>query len=117
VVVLQNCVGLIRDEPDSGSEACVMTSDDAIEEGNLKAEESIDIKEESPEAKTFPPIKTELGVSVCDLCVRRQQFMVPRPFTATQREHLKIYFNSPYVCTLHLYSLLDYQMHNIYFDN
>jgi hypothetical protein len=24
-VVLQNCVGLIKDEPDSGSEACVTT--------------------------------------------------------------------------------------------
>ena len=42
-MVLQNCVGLIRDEPDSGSEACVTTLDDGNEEDNLEDEESVDI--------------------------------------------------------------------------
>jgi len=83
-VVLQNCVGLIRDEPDSGSEACINTLDDGTEEDHLKFEESIDIKEENPEAKTFPPIKTEPEVSVWGLCVWQQQFVFSGPFTATK---------------------------------
>jgi hypothetical protein len=101
VVVLQNCVGLIRDEPDSGSEACVTALDGGTEEGKLEVEESVDIKEENPEAKSFPPIQTKPEVSVWGVCVRQQQFMFPRPFTATKREHLKIRFNYLYVCTLH----------------
>jgi hypothetical protein len=117
VVILQNCVGLIRDETDFGSEACVTTLDDGTEEGNLEVEESVDIKQENPEAKTFQPIKTEPEVSIWGLCVRQQQFMLPRSFTATKRVHLKTHFNCPYVCTLHSYSLLDQQMHNIYIDN
>jgi hypothetical protein len=100
VVVLQNCVGLIRGEPDSGSEACVTTLDDGTEEGSLEVEESVDIKEENPEPINFPPIETEPEVSVWGLCVRQQQFVFPRPFTATKREHPKRHFNYPYVCTL-----------------
>jgi hypothetical protein len=110
-------VGLIRDEPDSGIETCVTILDDGIEEGNIQVEESLDIKEENAETISFPPIKNEPEVSVWGLCVRQQQFMFPRPFTATKREDLKIHFNYPYVCTLHLYTLLDQQMHNIYIDN
>jgi len=85
-------MGLIKEEPDSGSETCVTALDNGNEEGNIKVEvsnikfeESIDIKEENPEAKTIPPIKTEPEVSVWGLCVWQQQFMFPRPFTATQR--------------------------------
>jgi hypothetical protein len=133
-VMLQNCMGLIKDEPDSGTEACVTTSDDGteecsmeveeakikVEESDIKVEEpkikveesdikvheadikieSIDIKEENPEVKTFPPIKTEPEVSVWGLCVRQQQFMLPRPFTATKREYPKLHFYYPYVCTV-----------------
>ena len=97
--MLQNCMGLIKDEPDSGSEACVTILDDGIEEGNIQVEESVikvketdikveelvDIKEENPETIKFPPIKTEPEVSVWGLCVRQQQFMFRRPFTATKR--------------------------------
>ena len=64
MVVLQNCVGLIRDEPDSGSEACVTTLDDGNEEGNVIVGESVDIMEGNPETKTFQGIKTETEVSV-----------------------------------------------------
>jgi hypothetical protein len=117
VVVLQNCVGLIRDEPDSGSGACVTALDDGTEEGSLEVEESMDIEEENAEPVNSPTVKTEPEVSVWGLCVRQQQFMFPRPFTATKREHLKIHFNYLYVCTLLLYSLLDHQMHNIYINN
>jgi hypothetical protein len=115
VVMLQICVGLIKDEPDSGSEACVTTLDSGTEEGDIKVEESdtevevadikveelVDIKEENPEAIKFPPIKTELEVSVWGLCVRQQQFVFPRPFTATKREHPKIYLTFLSVCTMH----------------
>ena len=37
--------------------------------------------------------------------------------TATKRKHLKTHLNYTYVCTLHLYSLLDQQMHVIYIVN
>ena len=122
VVLLQNCMGLMRDEPDSGSEACVTPLEDGseefsmeveeadikdyeteikVEESDIKIEDPIDIKEENPEAIIFPPIKTEPEVSVWGLCVRQQQLMLPRPFTATKRELLKLNFNYPCVCTLH----------------
>ena len=72
VVVLQNCMGLIKDEPDSGSEACVTTSDVGTKEGNMevegvyiKAEKTLDIKEENSEGITCPTIKAEPEVSVC----------------------------------------------------
>jgi hypothetical protein len=82
-------MGLIKDEPDSGSEAGVTTSDDQNEEFSMEFEEaeikvkesdtkveeadikfeSIYIKEENPEAETFAPIKTEPEVSVLS-CVQ-----------------------------------------------
>jgi hypothetical protein len=71
VLMLQNCMGLIKDEPDSGSEACVATLDSWTEEGNIKFE-SVYVKEEDPDA----PIKTEPEVSVWGLCVRQQVFML-----------------------------------------
>jgi hypothetical protein len=92
-------------------------SDAEVDVADIKVEELVDIKEENPEPIKFPPIKTEPEVSVWGLFVRQQQFVLPRPFTATEREHLKIHFNYPYVCTVYLYSLLDQQIHNIYIDN
>jgi len=44
------------------SETCV-TCDDGTEEVGIKFEDAIDIKDEIPEALTFPPIKTEQEVS------------------------------------------------------
>jgi len=115
VVVLQNCMGLIKDEPDSGSEAYETHLEEGSEEGNIadedadlkieeteiKVEESEDIKEENPEAITIPPIKSKPEVSVWGLCIRQQCFLLPRPFTATKREIMKIHLNYFYVCTLH----------------
>ena len=122
VVLLQNCMDLSIGEPDSGSEACVTPLDDGseefgieaeksdiksyeteikVEESNIKIEDVIDIKEENPEEKTFPPIKTDPEVCIWGLCVRQQQLMLPRPFTATKRDFWKLHFNYPYVCTLH----------------
>jgi hypothetical protein len=122
VWLLQNCMGLIKDEPDSGSEECVTTLDNETEEGNIKFEESdikveesnteveavdikveelVDTKEENPEAIKFPPIKIEPEVSGVGWCVRQQEFLLPRTFTATKREYLKLHFNYFYVCTMH----------------
>ena len=108
VLMLQSSICLIKKEPDSDSRACVTTFDIGSEEGNIKFElsnikfeESLDIKEENPEAITIPPIKPEPEVSVWGLCIRQQCFLLPRPFTATKREIMKIHFNYPYVCTVH----------------
>jgi hypothetical protein len=71
VVVFQNCMGLIKDEPDSGSEARVTALDSGTEEGNIKVEESdikveetLDIKEENSEGLTCPTMEAEPEVSV-----------------------------------------------------
>jgi hypothetical protein len=64
VVLLQNCMGLIKDEPDSCSELCVTTLDDGTEEGNIKVEETLDIKEENSEGLPSPTVEAEPEVSV-----------------------------------------------------
>jgi hypothetical protein len=65
-------VGLIKDEPDSGSEASVTALYDGTEDGNIKfeevvikAEETLDIKEEHSEGTACPTVKAEPEVSVC----------------------------------------------------
>jgi hypothetical protein len=63
-VLLQNGMGLIKDEPDSGSEACVTTLDDGTEESNIKVEETLDIMEENLEELTCPTVEVEPEVSV-----------------------------------------------------
>ena len=72
LVVLQNCMGLIKDEPDSVSEACVTALDDGNEEGNIKFEEveikvegRLDMKEENSEGTAIPSIKAEVSVWAC----------------------------------------------------
>jgi hypothetical protein len=69
---------------------------------DIKVEELIDRQEENPEAIKCPLIKTEPEVSVWGLCVRQQQFMLPRPFIATKREHSKIRFIYFYICAMHV---------------
>jgi len=55
--MLQNCMGLINDEAESGSEACVTTLDSGTEEGNIEVEDAdfkigvSDIKIEDTEIK------------------------------------------------------------------
>jgi len=70
VVVLQDCIGLIKEEPDYGSEAYVTTLDDRTEKGNMevkesdiKVEETLDIKMENSEVIAFPTVKAEPEVS------------------------------------------------------
>ena len=43
----------------SCSETCVTCDVDGTEEVSIKVEDTIDIKDEMPEAISFPPIKTE----------------------------------------------------------
>jgi hypothetical protein len=57
-------MGLMKDEPDSGSEACVTTLDVGTEEGNIKLEETVDIKEENSEGIISPTMKAEPEVSI-----------------------------------------------------
>jgi hypothetical protein len=71
VMLLQNCMGLIKDEPDFGSEACVTALDNGTEEGNIKfeeddikVEETLDIKEENSEGLPSPTMEAEPEVSV-----------------------------------------------------
>jgi hypothetical protein len=67
VFMLQNCTGLIKDEPDCGGEGCVTCLDDGTEECSIEVDESVDVKEEGPLVLKFPPIKTEPEVSVLGL--------------------------------------------------
>jgi hypothetical protein len=64
VLLLQNGIGLIKDEPDSGSEACVTALDGGTEESNIKVEETLDITEENSEGITSPTVEVEPEVSV-----------------------------------------------------
>jgi hypothetical protein len=71
VMLLQNCMGLIKDETDSGSEACVTALDGGTQEGNIKfeeddikVEETLDIKEENSEGLPSPAVEAEPEVSV-----------------------------------------------------
>jgi hypothetical protein len=64
VVVLQNCMDLIKDERDSGSEACVTAVGDGTEGGNIKVEETLDIKEEKSEGLPSLTVEAEPEVSV-----------------------------------------------------
>ena len=62
VVVLQNCMGFVEGETGTCSETCVMCDVDRTEDVGIKVEEAVDVKDEIPEAITFPPIKTEQKV-------------------------------------------------------
>jgi hypothetical protein len=95
--MLQNCTGLIEDEPDCVSEGCITSLDDGTEEGSIEVDESVDVKEEDPLEFKFSPIKTEPEVIVWGLCVRQQLFMHPRTFSATKVNIRK------YILTIFMY--------------
>jgi hypothetical protein len=79
VVVLENCVDLVEGETGSCSEACVTCDGDGTEAVCIKVEDAVDIKDEIPEAKSFPSIKTEHEVrlwGVCDVVVAACAFGV-----------------------------------------
>ena len=64
-VVLQICMDFVEGETGSCRETCDV---DGTEEVNIKVEEAIDIKDEIPEAASFPPIKTEHEVRLRGVC-------------------------------------------------
>ncbi len=57
--VLQNCMCFVDGGTGSCSETCVECDVGGTEEVSVKVEDVIDIKDEIPEAISFPPIKTE----------------------------------------------------------
>ena len=68
VMLLQNCVCCVEGETGSCSQTCVTCDFDATGDVSINVEEAVDIKDEIPEAITFPPIKTELEVSLWGVC-------------------------------------------------
>jgi len=81
-VVLQNCMDIVEDGTGSDSETLVMFG--VVDEVSIKVEEAIDIKDEIPEAISFPPIKTEHEVRLHGVCevLAAHAF---RPFIATRK--------------------------------
>ena len=84
-VMLQNNVGFLEGETGSCSDTFVTCDVDGTEEVSIKVEEAIDIKDEIPEAITFPSIKTEHEVRLWGVCemVAAHAF---RPFIASKRK-------------------------------
>ena len=68
MAVLQNCMCFVDGGTGSCSETCVTCDVDGNEEVGIKVEEAIDIKNEMPEAISFPPIKTENEVRLRGVC-------------------------------------------------
>ena len=62
VVVLQNCMGFVEGETGSWTETGVECDVDGSEEVSIEVEDGIVVKDEIPEAISFPPIKTEQEV-------------------------------------------------------
>jgi hypothetical protein len=71
----------------SDIETCVKFDVDGTEEVSIKVEETIDIKDEIPEAKSFPPIKTELEVRLQGVC-EVVAVDACRPFVAPKKQFL-----------------------------
>ena len=82
VVMLQICMGFVEGETGSCSETCDV---DGLKEVSIKVEEAIVIKDEIPEATSFPPIKTEHEVRLHGVyeVVAAHAF---RPFIAPKRK-------------------------------
>ena len=99
VVVLQNCVGFVEGETGSYSETCVKCDVDGTEEVTIKVEEAVDIKDEIPEAISFPPIKTEREVKLWGVCevVEAHAF---RPFVAPKKGNCEITLNCFLLCVI-----------------
>ena len=85
MAVLQNCMCFVEGETGSCSETCVTCDVGGTEEVSIKVEEDIDIKDEIPEAISFPPIKTEHEVRLWGVCevLAAHDF---RPFIAAKRK-------------------------------
>jgi len=85
VVVLQDCIGFVEGETGACNEAGVECDVDGKEELFIKVEDDIEVKEEAPEAITFPTVKTEQEVRLWGVCevVAAHAF---RPFFAPKSQ-------------------------------
>jgi hypothetical protein len=61
-------MGFVEGEAGSYSDTRVRCEVDGAEEMSIKTEEAIDIKDELPEALSFPAIKTEREVRILGVC-------------------------------------------------
>jgi hypothetical protein len=66
--MLQNCMGFVEGETCSCNETGVNCDVDGTDEVSIKVEEDLDIKDEIPEAISFPSIKTEQEVRLWGVC-------------------------------------------------
>jgi hypothetical protein len=71
----------VKDGTGCDSETFVTFDVEGTEEISIKIEEAIDIKDEIPEAISFPPIKTEHEVRIFAICELVAAHAV-RPFIA-----------------------------------
>jgi hypothetical protein len=85
MAVLQNCMGFVEGATGPCSETGVKCDVDGIEEVSIKVEEAIDIKDEIPEALTFPSLKTESEVRLWGVCEVATAHAVG-PFIAPKRK-------------------------------
>jgi hypothetical protein len=92
-------MGFVEGETGSSSEPCVMCDVDGTEEVSVNVEESIDIKDEIPEAITFSPIKTELEVSPGGLWdVEALRFL--GHLLSTKKRKCEITFKNSLLCVI-----------------
>jgi hypothetical protein len=71
IVGLQNCMDILKSEPGSSSEKCLMSSDDGNQVVSIKTEEVTDMKVEGGPGPTTPAvIKTEPAVSCMSVWVQ-----------------------------------------------
>ena len=95
VVVLQNCMDLLKGELGSTSDACVTTSLDTNQLTGMEAERVCNIKEEGiEEPATVAVIKTEPSVSgVSVLCIFHMgcvQICLPMYHSVLMKRHLTV---------------------------
>ena len=95
VVVLQNCMDLLKGELGSTSDACVTTSLDTNQLTGMEAERVCNIKEEDiEEPATIPLIKTEPSVSgVSVLCIFHTGYIhicLPMYHSVLMKRHLTV---------------------------
>jgi hypothetical protein len=66
--LFQDWVDFVEGGTGSSSETCVTCDVDSTEEGFIKVEDPLDLKDEIPEAESFPQITTEHEVRLWGVC-------------------------------------------------
>jgi hypothetical protein len=100
VVMLQNCMCCVEGETGACSQTVVKCDVDGTEEVSIKVEESIDIKDEIPEAVSVPSIKTEHEVRLHDVCVKRWQLVLLGLLLPPSKGHCAITLHFFLLCVL-----------------